>query len=185
MAHIDFDGKKYIPSINKISPKDDKFILGESRLNSKQLANYAQMHCLDVIEVTDIAKTYILVGKQYGVRGDIAFCQAALETGWFNYTNSAVTKDQHNYWGCGVIKRGMKGDSFDTIYEGVTAHIQHLYAYATTKPLNKDIVDPRFKYVNRGCAPTWQLLGGKWSSVSNYGNQILEIFKRIEGAYNG
>ena len=130
----------------------------------------------------EIAEQFIAVGQTYGIRGDIALCQSIIETGWFKFNDgTAVTPDQHNYCGLGVTSLGMKGESFATIKEGVTAQIQHLYAYACTKslPAGETLIDNRFKYVNRGCAPNWEDLGGKWSSVSTYGSQIVAKYNEM------
>jgi hypothetical protein len=53
----------------------------------------------------------------------MAIAQSILETGWFKYAGSAVTSDQHNYCGLGVTSTGIKGSSFDTIEDGVTAQL--------------------------------------------------------------
>ena len=130
----------------------------------------------------EIAEEFLLVGQTYGVRGDIAICQSILETGWFKFNDgTAVKPEQHNYCGLGVTYTGATGCSFATIHLGVTAQIQHLYAYACTSPLpaGETLVDPRFNYVNRGCAPTWESLGGKWSSASNYGTKILQLYDQM------
>ena len=61
---------------------------------------------------------------------------------------------------------GKHGAFFDSPADGVEAHIQHLYAYATTAPLpsGKELLDPRFVLVKRGCATCWIDLGGKWAT---------------------
>lgn len=130
----------------------------------------------------EIAEQFIAVGKIYGIRGDIALCQSIIETGWFKFDDgTAVTPDQHNYCGLGVTSLGKKGESFATIKAGVTAQIQHLYAYACTKaiPSGETLLDNRFKYVTRGSAPNWEDLGGKWSSVSTYGTQIVKKYNEM------
>ncbi|MDE6049839.1 MAG: glucosaminidase domain-containing protein [Paramuribaculum sp.] len=131
----------------------------------------------------EIAEAFYHVGEIYGVRGDIALCQSALETGWFKFTGgTAVTPDQHNYCGLGVTRLGLKGHSFDTIEDGVTAQIQHLYAYACNKPLPKGevIIDPRFTLVTRGVAPTWQDLNNRWAMNSHYADRILTLFRQMK-----
>ena len=60
--------------------------------------------------------------------------------------------------------------------DGVEAHIQHLYAYATTADLPEgcELVDPRFKYVKRGIAPLWKDLNGRWAVPGDgYGESII------------
>ena len=130
----------------------------------------------------EIAEQFIAVSARYGLRGDIALCQSIIETGWFKYTGgTAVTPDDHNYCGLGVTVLGQKGCQFSTVKEGVTAQIQHLYAYACTKaiPAGETLVDPRFKYVTRGIAPNWEDLSGRWATASNYGTKILNMYKEM------
>ena len=128
----------------------------------------------------EIAEQFIAVSKIYGMRGDIALCQSIIETGWFKYTGgTAVTPDDHNYCGLGVTTLGQKGCQFSTVKEGVTAQIQHLYAYCCTKaiPAGETLVDPRFNYVTRGIAPNWEDLGsGKWAAAAGYGTAIIAMY---------
>ncbi len=128
----------------------------------------------------EIAEQFIAVSTRYGLRGDIALCQSIIETGWFKYTGgTAVTADDHNYCGLGVTTLGQKGCQFSTVEEGVTAQVQHLYAYCCTKsiPAGETLVDPRFNYVTRGCAPNWEDLGsGKWASAAGYGTAIIAMY---------
>ncbi len=130
----------------------------------------------------ELARHYYEVGTIYGIRGDIALCQAIIETGWFRFDKgTAVKPDQHNYCGLGVLKRGMKGHSFETPRDGVTAQIQHLYAYASTSPLpdGEQKLDKRFGLVNRGSALTWEELSGKWAANPRYGSDILNLYERM------
>lgn len=152
-------------------------ILGDSNVAIENMVAFVKKNNPDFD--VEIATHYILVGNKYGIRGDIAFCQAILETGWFKFENgTAVTADQHNYCGNGVTKKGEKGNSFATIEEGVIAHIQHLYAYASKAelPEGEKIVDPRFTYPARGCAPTWNELSNKWAMNETYGKSILSLY---------
>lgn len=128
----------------------------------------------------EIAVQMYKMGEKYGIRGDIALCQSCIETGWFKYTGgTAVTPDDHNYCGLGVTQKGKKGCQFATVALGCEAQIQHLFAYACKDALPYPKVDPRFNYVNRGCAPTWESLGGKWASATNYGTQILTVYNQM------
>lgn len=128
----------------------------------------------------EIAEQFIAVSTVYGLRGDIALCQSIIETGWFKYTGgTAVTADDHNYCGLGVTTLGQKGCQFSTVKEGVTAQIQHLYAYACKKslPAGETLIDPRFNYVTRGSAPNWENLGsGLWASAAGYGTKIIAMY---------
>jgi len=148
------------------------------------------------IPFPDLIDLYLKIGSEYNIRGDIAFCQAVKETGYFQFTG-LVQPHQNNYcglWATGepltgnenfyngvdptkvFFLPGYHGLTFATPEIGVEAHIQHLYAYATTAPLppGKELVDPRFKYVPRGVAPTWTSLNGKWAVPGiGYGESIL------------
>ncbi len=130
----------------------------------------------------EIAQAFDSVGRIYGLRGDIALCQAIVETGWFRYGDgTAVTPDQHNYCGLGVTTGGSRGCSFETVADGVTAMIQHLYAYATTSPLPDGALplDPRFGLVTRGSATSWEDLSGRWAANPAYADIILDIYRRL------
>lgn len=129
----------------------------------------------------NIAAKYIEIAKLYGVRGDIAFCQAMHETGWFKF-NGDVKEGQNNFAGLGAVGGGAKGATFNTIDEGIHAHIQHLFAYASKAALPNGVkkVDPRFDLVNRGCAKYWTDLNGKWAVPgATYGQKIIELFDSI------
>jgi hypothetical protein len=75
----------------------------------------------------------------------------------------------------------MTGNSFPTIEAGVTAQVQHLFAYATTNPIpNGEVVyDPRFTLVSRGIAPHWEDLNNHWAMNDQYGQQILGIYGKL------
>jgi N-acetylmuramoyl-L-alanine amidase len=125
-----------------------------------------------------LAELYMRIGEKEGVRADLAFAQAIKETGYFKFTG-IVRKNQNNFAGLGAIG-STSGATFATPEEGITAHIQHLKAYATTSPLKTEQVDPRFHLVQRGSAPYWEDLNGKWAVPGiGYGESIVEIWKEI------
>lgn len=155
-------------------------IAGCHHVDAATLTKFVMRHNPDFDP--EIAEAFIETGDRYGIRGDIAFCQAILETGWFRFDKgTAVTPEMHNYCGLGVMSRGDKGCEFATVGEGVEAMLQHLYAYCCADPLpeGSDIVDPRFKLVARGCAATWEDLSGRWAANPYYGANILAIYNRV------
>lgn len=128
-----------------------------------------------------LGEYYITLGEYYGIRGDVAFAQAMHETDYFRFTGD-VRSGQNNYAGIGATGGAVRGASFNTPEEGVLAHLQHLYAYATTTPLPNryPLVDPRFHLVNRESATTWTALNGKWAVPgTTYGQSILNLYKRM------
>ncbi|RKD23194.1 hypothetical protein BEP19_13335 [Ammoniphilus oxalaticus] len=149
-------------------------ILGVAQATAQQMIDYTLR--INPHFNPEIARTFLAVGMNYGVRGDIAFCQSIHETNWFRYGGD-VRADQNNFSGLGATGGGARGASFPTIEAGVTAQIQHLYAYASTNPLPNigALVDPRFHLVNRGSAPYWEDLGGKWA-VPGYSKQKFASF---------
>ncbi len=170
-------------------------IQGESVATAEQLQQLAWANNPDA---PDVAQLYLDIGKIYGIRGDIAFCQAAKETGWWKYGN-LVQAYQNNYCGLGATGspatgeeslygadrsrvwyvEGVHGAIFATPADGVEAQIQHLYAYCCTDPLpeGRDIVDPRFTLVTRGIAPNWQDLNGRWAVPGvGYGESIIQDY---------
>lgn len=160
----------------------DTPILGDPEVDARRMTEFIRRHNPDFD--SSIAEAYYNIGRRYGVRGDIAICQAILETGWFKFSSgTAVTADQHNYCGLGVTELKSKGLTFSSIEEGVTAQIQHLYAYASRRklPEGEPHVDPRFDYVPRGIAPTWESLSGKWAINTEYGSRILNLYYTMTG----
>ena len=128
-------------------------ITGAAQATADQMRAYVKAKNPVVAQsVIDMIPLYLSEGATEGIRGDLAFAQSCLETGNFTFKGSAVTLDQNNFCGMGVTSNGMKGNSFDTPQNGIRAQIQHLKAYANTEPLVNPVIDPRFKYVPRGCA---------------------------------
>lgn len=162
-------------------------IMEKSQASIEQMRAYIKKVNPQVSDsVTKMIPLYITEGAAEGVRGDIAFAQSCLETGNFTFAGSAVTLDQNNLCGLGVTKTGMKGNSFRTPAEGIRAQIQHLQAYASMDRLKNRCVDPRYTYVNRGCAPYVEWLGIQenpkgqgWASGKNYGQKIINILNGI------
>lgn len=155
-------------------------IMGESQADVERMCAFVQRHNPEFD--CRIAQAFYEVGKRYGIRGDIAFCQSILETGWFKFSGgTAVKAEQHNYCGLGVTKLGLSGASFDTIEQGVTAQLQHLYAYATAHalPAGEELVDPRFRLVARGSAPAWEDLNMRWAMNNRYADQILQLYSKM------
>ncbi len=175
----------------------DLTILGEPVATREQLISYTrdrersyrrsvpEMYGRPYNEIPDLVDYYLEIGKEYGIRGDIAYLQAIKETNFFQFTG-LVQPHQNNYsgiWATGSpltgkepfngvcptkmsFEPGIHGVTYISPRMGVEAQIQHLYAYTTNAPLpqGKELLSPRFVYVKRGCAPRWIDLGGKWAT---------------------
>lgn len=161
-------------------------------------AKMEQQYQREFIPIPDLAEFYLRIGAEYGIRGDLAFVQAAKETHYWQFTGD-VQPFQNNYcglWATSVpitgqesyngadpsvvrFEPGLHGVVFASPEVGVEAHIQHLYAYATRDPLpaGKVLYDPRFSLVNRGSAPTWQKLNARWAVPGiTYGQSIIHDY---------
>lgn len=168
-------------------------IMGNAVAAAEQMKAYLKAKNPSVAQsVLDMIPLYLSEGKAEGVRGDIAFAQSCLETGNFTFFGSAVTLSQNNFCGMGVTSNGVKGNTFDTPQLGIRAQVQHLKAYASTEPLKNACIDPRFKYVTRGCAEYAEWLGQKenpegkgWAAGAGYGEKILAILKGILSTAGG
>ena len=168
-------------------------IMGNAAATAAQMKAYLKAKNPNVAHrVLDMIPLYLSEGRAEDVRGDVAFAQSCLETGNFTFSGSAVALDQNNFCGMGVTANGMKGKSFDTPQLGIRAQVQHLKAYASKDALKNACIDPRFKYVTRGCAEYVEWLGQKenpsgkgWAAGAGYGEKILSILKGILGTAGG
>jgi hypothetical protein len=165
-------------SANQQNPSS---ILGPTLLTAEQMDQYVRKINPNAPLLGSFYKSF---GEYYGIRGDVAFAQAMLETDYFRFTGD-VRNGQNNFAGIGAVGGGVRGASFKTPQDGVLAQLQHLYAYATNAPLPNryPLVDPRFHLVNRGSATTWTALNGKWAVPgTSYGQSILTLYQKMAQA---
>ncbi len=124
--------------------------------------------------VDDLARFFIDEGATEGVRGDVAFAQAILETG--SFTNDD-TVNYNNFAGIGHCDSCPSGWNFATPQDGVRAQIQLLKSYVYEKPeYQNDLVDKRL-HGPAGCCQTWNELSGVWASGGGYGALIMTIYQ--------
>ena len=114
-----------------------------------------------------------------GVRAEVLFAQVMWETGWLQFGGD-IKPEQCNFGGLGATGNGEPGNSFPSVAIGLRAQAQHLKAYASLEPVNGELYDPRFYYVNpRGCAPCVEDLSGKWAADKNYGVSLVKLIERL------
>lgn len=169
-------------------------IMGKSSTNVEQMTAYFESKNAeypysdsDAPTIKDFCQMYIEECEAEGVKAEVAFCQAMLETGFLKFGGD-VDKDQYNFAGLGATGNGAKGESFSSVRTGIRAQVQHLKAYASTEDLNQDCVDTRFKFVTRGSAPYVQWLGMQenpnsteqnkvgWAVAEKYGYNIVNLY---------
>ena len=177
-------------------------VMGPNLLSANQLArwynsvhgkppNVPSLHN----NITALAQTFINEGRVEGVRGDIAFVQSIIETGWFGFVGSQIPPDANNFAGINAFdgrpglpncKHGDTAPSrcFATAALGVLNQVQLLrsYADASTKSLPHRLISAPADRV--GAAPIWEYFGGNncpchkliWASAKNYGITIIKLY---------
>ena len=160
---------------------------GETPIMGTSVASADQLNALlldgnpQAQDYLHLAGIYLEEGEKEGVRGDGAFCQSLIETGYFKFGGD-VKPGQHNYAGLGATG-GVPGLFFPDDRTGIRAQIQHLKAYASAEPLCQKCVDPRYKYVKKGCAPTFERLSGKWAVPGYSGYPNLQSARAAKDSY--
>jgi hypothetical protein len=145
-----------------------------------------------------LAQIFLDEGARENVRGDIAFVQSVIETGWFVFSdNGQIRPEFNNYAGINANNGRRKGTTcaeevldapllsrcFPTPQIGVRAQIQLLRGYAD--PSSRNLPDRlRMPPSDRiGLAPWWEWFGGNsptgkliWASAPDYGIRILQLY---------
>ena len=146
------------------------------------------------VPIETLAQIYVSEGNAEGVRGDLAFAQAVVETGGFRYTNPG-----NNFAGMGWCDSCSNGRRFPTPTDGVRAQIQHLrnygdpasraanlahppspYWYAPTS-LDPAVAAANFdSFFAKGWALTWNQMGrGNWATDPGYAQKVLTVYGRM------
>jgi hypothetical protein len=138
------------------------------------------------VPLKDLAKLYVVYGRRFGIRADMAWAQMVHETGFGEYGGD-VKPEQNNMAGIGATGGGVPGNSFASAELGVIAHYAHLawyvypdhlddpYCVSSTDPTKPG--DPRHFVsggrVHRGNVRTVLDLSGKWAPGAEYGARVL------------
>lgn len=123
-------------------------------------------------------------GNVLGVRPEVAYAQAAKETG-FGRFGGVIDETFHNP--CG-LKTAAGGGNYDPEAHtrfpdwpvGVLAHVEHLGLYAGGRLFPRPApADPRhFPYL-LGKATTVEDLGGRWAPSLTYGTSLATLVTRL------
>ena len=160
-------------------------VLGPSALDAGQLTawyNSQGFADLTSTNITQLAAWYIQAGKAEGVRGDIAFAQAVLETGGFSSPDAV---NRNNYAGIGHCDTCSAGWAFPSAHAGVIGQLQLLRIFADPgdpPPGAPQPALPALTPANQsrsGCCQTWESLTGVWATDPTYGVQILSIYAQM------
>ncbi len=173
-------------------------VMGPSELTAEQLAAWFKStgHVARLVPGTtidDLTKIYIEEGAAENVRGDVAFAQSIIETGYFNFpTNGQVKITDNDFAGMGACDSCSEGRVFPTPRDGVRAQIQHLLNYSS--PLSRTVflhnppvaawygANPLIAAHNfdtffaKGRAPNWSDMGGgNWATDPFYAVKVLTL----------
>lgn len=154
-------------------------LIGLPRLTAEDLAGWFRTTSYRprvATPIEDYARWFIEEGRAEGIRGDIAFAQAVLETGGFANDD---TVNHNNFSGIGHCDTCASGWHFSSPQMGVRAQIQLLKSYAVRKPTYAhDLAHPSLRGPS-GCCPTWAGLTGVWATATNYAPMIMLIYGGI------
>lgn len=139
----------------------------------------------DRVEVAVV--DYWSLAPQVGVRPEVAFAQAMLETGWLRWPGNSSP------WNMAGIKTpSASGDrpddheQFQTPDVGIRAHLAHLCAYAH-RPAPAGWTAPRTR-ANAGLYASWpavttvEELGGRWAPSPGYGARVAGLVAELVGS---
>lgn len=160
-------------------PEQLERIMGRGMASEVQMIMFLKSrHPESVAAFTELPKLYREESAIEGVNADIAFAQMCVETGFLRF-GGVIKPEQNNFAGLGGLGDAPEGASFRDLRIGVRAQIQHLKAYASSEPLVQESVDPRFRLVRRGIAPTIDQLSGRWSADLQYGQKIKAMLRSL------
>jgi hypothetical protein len=182
-------------------------VMGPSTLSAAQLAKWFRATGRTPaipVSVEALAQFYIDEGAAENVRGDIAFAQSVVETGYFGFVGSMVKASNFNYAGMGACDSCNSGTQFPTAQIGIRAQIQHLRNYADISSRAANLAHPPViewyaqtthdpvkaarnfdTFFAKGRAPTWNQMGnGNWATAPNYASVVLGTYNRML-TYNG
>jgi len=162
-------------------------VLGKSSLTAGEITRWYRaqdVRSRSPTSVSTLARLFVREGRAQGVRGDIAFAQSMIETGFLRY-GGQVRPSDHNFSGLGACDSCRRGLAFRSPALGVRAQIQHLYAYAdrdaSRRGLARPLADIRFDKVKpKGRARTWERMGrGNWATDPRYSGKVLRIYRSM------
>lgn len=178
--------------------------MGQSRLTAEQIVAYFQARAPGSMPyratgatLPELAALFVNEGNRLDVRGDIAFAQSIVETGWFYYPDNGIVRPtDNNFAGVGACGTCGNGYQFSSALSGVRAQLQLLRAYADASVRSTDLPDPPVPelwgstpsvaasnfdhYFHKGRAPSWHDMGnGNWATSPDYGTLVLQVYDQM------
>jgi hypothetical protein len=164
-----YSAERYIPAIPSRSIIDSGSLSPEGVIKFAGERKHSALSKNDVAIIHEYFKEAVIEG----VNVDIAIAQMLYVTDFFRNKQRLAS---FNYAGLSPRPQRKFNGSFNSMTEGVRAHIQHLKAYAK-EPLKQSKVDPRYdlayKLGYRGMR--LEQLYGHWAQNQQYGQKIDNI----------
>lgn len=122
------------------------------------------------LPIDELIALYLSEGDAEGVRGDLAFAQAIVETGYFTNRDTEI----NNFAGIAHYDGAASGAGFSDPVVGVRAQIQLLKKYAAGNGVTLANVDVS---PDAGAsATTWGGLAGTWASSTDYWAVLSSVY---------
>ncbi len=164
-------------------PPTGSSIMGRSTMTAQQIGNWFRSNGKTAnlpwgLTVDGLAQLFIEEGSAANVRGDVAFAQTIIETGWLSFPSyGQVHPADFNYAGLGACNSCSGGYTFPDARTGVRAQMELLRGYAD-RSFYSALLNPPMSY--RGIAPNWTDLNGRWAVPgTTYGQGILSMYQNM------
>jgi len=153
----------------ELEPTGKLSLLGPACCSAERMNSYLRRRNP---QAPEIAELYLRLGKRYGVRGDVAFCQMVYET------RGLTSEMTGPYWAPMLLSQWLEE-------EAIAVHMQLLYALAKELLLSEEASTAKRQMALieregwRGTVLCWEDLTGKWSSPGNirYGQDIVAMWR--------
>ncbi|NDV77734.1 glucosaminidase domain-containing protein [Dysgonomonas sp. 511] len=166
-----------------ITEAKDYSILSKPRTDKEKAKKWAKNRRATQLFI-NLADFYWEICPSLGIDPVVAYCQAAMETGYGRF--GGILKETYKN-PCG-IKTNSGGDDekivsyekFISWREGIEAHVDHLALYAGAKGYpKKNTKDPRHFHGIKGTAVTVRALEKRWASRKGYGEDIVIMIQTL------
>jgi len=176
-------------------------LMGSSGLSASQLTAWfnaaTRTPYRATVPVATLASYYISEGAAAGVRGDVAFAQSVVETGWFTFPDAGyIRPTDNNFAGIGAYGNGSNVKRWASAQLGVRGQMQLLRRYADPNSNQYNIgfapVPELWSRASNydvpggthGWAPTWPDMSGRWASSLTYATTVFGVYNSAR-RFNG
>ena len=165
-------------------PKIETPLIGAAGVSLKQAQKWAEERDAHQ-RLIDIAPLYWSYSLKTGIRPEVLFAQAAVETDFGHYSGQ-LSSDYHNWAGILRADAGEAGpedyEKFASPEEGIRGHFNHIAAYLGLKPLGEphDRYEIVLKQPWAGSVLNVDQLSGKWAPADDYHILILFLLDQIK-----